>query len=205
MNTKSQPHDSVIELLWVTPADLHPNLFNANVLDDDLYQKAIASIETYGFVDPVTVRVVNDQYEIIDGEHRVRAARKLKLKLVPVIVLVCDDDTAQQLSLVLNELHGRPDPAKLSRLLQGLAERHPVDELLKTLPFAREQFMAVVRLPGAPIATAVAELTRWVERMYRLPRTAADTLDEALTQAKEYEEVDDDWRALEAIAKRYIE
>lgn len=206
MAGRSQPHGSVIELLWATPAELHPNLYNTNILDDDLYAKAVASIDTYGFIDPITVRLVDDRYEIIDGEHRARAARDLRLKQVPIIVVDVDDDTAQQLSLVLNELRGRPDPAKLQRVLQGLAERHSVEELLRTMPFTREQFLATTSVAGLPVPDdRKPDLARWVERMYRLPRTAADTLDAALTKAKEYEEITEDWRALDAIATAYLD
>lgn len=203
MNDMSQPPDTEIEVLWVSPDQLHPNAWNPNQLDDDLYDKAVASIQEYGFVDPVTARHNNDGFEIIDGEHRVRAAKQLNLENIPVILLDVDDDVAQQLTLVLNELHGRPDQQKLSRLLRSLAERHTIDSLLATLPFAREQFLAAsIREPK--ILPAQVELSRWVERMYRLPRTAADTLDAALAKAKEFEEIGDDWQALEAIATEYL-
>lgn len=206
MTARSQPPGTAIELLWVPPADLYPNLWNPNVLDADLYEKAVASIDTYGFVDPVTVRTVNDRYEIIDGENRVRAAKDLHLKLIPVIILDVDDDTAQQLTLVLNELHGRPDQARLQRVLAGLAERHTVESLVRTLPFAREQFIAAVGLDAPVRLTAPnGETFRWVERMYRLPRVAAEVLDAALAKAKAYEEFSDDWQALQAIAQRYLE
>lgn len=207
MTARSQPHGTVIELLWVPPAELRPNNYNPNVLDDDLYDKTVESIRKFNFVDPVTVRVVEDgRYEIIDGEHRVRAARQLNLRLIPVIILGdVDDDTAQQLTLILNELHGRPDRARLGRILQGLAERHPMEELLLAMPYAREQFLATLPTPSLPAAPPNPDATRWVERMYRLPRAAADTLDAAMVRAKEYEEVSDDWRALEVLAQTYLE
>lgn len=206
MSVPSRPRATGIELLWVPPDELHPNAWNPNVLDADLYDKAVASIQTYGFVDPITVRVIDDHYEVIDGEHRVKAARQLGLRLVPVVIVDVDDDVAQQLTLVLNELHGHPDQSKLTRVLQGLAERHSIESLLETLPFTREQFMASIPHPTdlsvGPIPT---EVTRWVERMYRLPRSAADTLDAALIRAREYEEVTEDWQALEAIAQAYLD
>jgi hypothetical protein len=194
-----------VTFVWLPPDELVPNLYNPNVLDDDLYAKAVASIERYGFVDPVTAREVEGVYVIIDGEHRVRAAKELELALVPVIVVVCSDDDAEQLTLVLNELRGRPDRAKLQSILTGLAERHPIADLMATLPYAREQFMAISAPPPIVPPVAGEPAVRWVERMYRLPRPAADTLDAALAQAKQYEEVTDDWRALEALARRYLE
>ena len=203
MKDMSQRPDIAIDVHWVSPNELHPNPWNPNQLDADLYEKAVASIQEYGFVDPVTARQNATGYEIIDGEHRVRAAKQLNLRTVPVIVLDVDDDTAQQLTLVLNELHGRPDQQKLSRLLRSLAERHSIDSLLATLPFAREQFLAA-STHEPKILPAQIELSKWVERMYRLPRTAADTLDAALSKAKEFEEVSDDWQALEAIAAEYL-
>jgi ParB/RepB/Spo0J family partition protein len=64
---------SIIQL----PLDwLTPNPWNPNQMDDEQYGKALNSIREFGFVDPVTVRELgNDTYQIIDGEHRWRAAQ----------------------------------------------------------------------------------------------------------------------------------
>lgn len=200
----SLPRGIANELLWVDPAELIRNDYNINVLPPEDYAKLKAAIEQYGFVDPVTVRPYLRQgtYEIIDGEHRAKAATELKLKLIPIIVVEADDDTAEKLSLIFNELHGSPDAEKLRDTLARMAKRTPVEQLMQTLPFAREQFLDAMPPPRA-IADPGQPVVRWVERMYRLPRTAADTLDAALAMAKE--DVQEDWQALEAIAQAYLD
>ncbi|KEI11532.1 ParB/RepB/Spo0J family partition protein, partial [Clostridium novyi] len=54
------------------------------------------SIKTYGIIQPLSVRKLQDnKYELIAGERRFRAATKIGLKEVPVIVInICDKDSA---------------------------------------------------------------------------------------------------------------
>jgi len=56
-------------------------------MDQAMYAKAIASIREFGFVDPITVRTVDGRYQIIDGEHRWRAAKDEGITTVPIVDL----------------------------------------------------------------------------------------------------------------------
>ena len=67
-------------------------------------QDLVDSISENGILQPLTVRLLSDNsYELIAGERRLRAAKKLKLKKVPVYVIdVQDDDEMLKLALIEN-------------------------------------------------------------------------------------------------------
>lgn len=201
----------------VRPAELHPNPWNPNVMAQEEYDKALESIERFGFVDPVTVRErETGGFEIIDGENRWRAATERRLPIIPIIVLDVNDDDAKALTIVLNELRGKPDQTRLAELVADLASRRPVMELERILPFKRSQLAQMVaarreaidwdRLQAPqPVAPADGAKTRWVERVFRLPADAAAVVDDAIASASSGDGEDiPSWRALELIAADYL-
>ncbi len=62
-----------------------------------------ASIETYGIIQPLTVRKMGyDKYQLISGERRFRAAQMAGLTEVPVFVRIADDQAMLEMALVEN-------------------------------------------------------------------------------------------------------
>lgn len=199
------------DLIYLAPSDLRPNPWNPNRMDPEMYEKEIASIRAFGFVDPITVREQGG-FEIIDGEHRWKAAIDEGLDEVPVVNLgVVADDVAKQLTIVLNETRGQSDPRRLGDLLRDLASRNTMDGLLQTLPYTRESFSRLTGLSTIdwssitpPQRPAAERPSAWVERTYRMPKEAAEVIDRALARIRD-EEVDiPDWKALELIAADFL-
>ena len=61
------------------------------------------SIKENGILQPLTVRkILASRYELIAGERRLRAAIKAGLKMVPCIVLSCDDEQSAVFALLEN-------------------------------------------------------------------------------------------------------
>lgn len=60
------------------------------------------SISKHGVLQPLLVRQVQNGYELIAGERRLRAASEAGIKEVPVIVVQADDSSSLQLALVEN-------------------------------------------------------------------------------------------------------
>lgn len=113
---------------------VEPNEWNYNRQSDFVFEREVRSLERYGMIDPILVRKHGDFYQIIDGEHRWRAACYLKHKTIPVYDLgEVGDDVAQQLTVVMNEVKGRPDYIMLGRLLQELEDDSKLDRSL--VPF----------------------------------------------------------------------
>ena len=128
-----------IKVIERYPIDrIKPNPWNPNRMEDWQIEKLKESIKRFGFVDPVLVRPSSDpdaDYEIIDGEHRWRAAKEMKLKEIPVVIIEdVDNKEAQVLTVVSNELKGTADPA----ILFDIVVETQNDPLFDLLPFPDE-------------------------------------------------------------------
>ncbi len=60
------------------------------------------SIREHGVLQPLLVRPVEDHYELIAGERRLRAAQSAELRDVPVIIMEVSDREALELALIEN-------------------------------------------------------------------------------------------------------
>lgn len=191
----------------VPVTDIHPNAWNPNRQDDFMYAKELASIRAFGFVSPLIVRAIDGLYEIIDGEHRWKAAKELGMKEVPVWSLgAVDDETAKQLTIILNETKGRAQPDLLKPLLEDLLESRTADELLAVLPYTPEQFAGLTdSFDWSDIEfERPAREEKWVLKTFRMPKDAADVLDAALSKVGETENELTDWQRLELIAADFL-
>lgn len=190
---------------------LFPNPWNVNEMTVEMFQKEKRSISRYGFVDPLLVRPhpwEKDCYQIIDGEHRFRGGSELGMVDFPVDIIDVDDETAQELSIVLNETRGVANQGKLAALVRSLAEKRDPDQLQKVLPFTRRRFEEMVsdeqKLDFESLKERSKALGRentgWVERVFRMPADSAVVIDDALKRIMAAERIEDEWRALEFMA-----
>ena len=97
INSENTTHISM-ELIF--PNKNQPRNFFSNKGMEDL----IESIRENGIIQPLTVRHSNrGTYELISGERRFRAAKKLKLSSVPVYIMeVTNDNDMLKLALIEN-------------------------------------------------------------------------------------------------------
>ena len=80
-----------------------PNIYQPRIKFDDKSIKELAnSIKSHGIIQPIIVRKIENSYEIVDGERRYKAAKKIDLDEVPCIVLDIDDREAAELILMEN-------------------------------------------------------------------------------------------------------
>ena len=80
-----------------------PNKYQPRKTFDDSSLESLAnSIKTYGIINPILVRKKEDKYEIIAGERRFRAAKKIGLNEVPVIIKNTDEQQTAELALIEN-------------------------------------------------------------------------------------------------------
>ena len=95
------------DLVTQLPPDrLHRGRFQPrNPVDDAALDELTASIRELGILEPLIVRPLagkTDDYEILAGDRRWRAAQKAGMDRVPVIVHDVDDRTATAIALVEN-------------------------------------------------------------------------------------------------------
>ncbi|MFC4812621.1 nucleoid occlusion protein [Paenibacillus sp. GCM10023250] len=72
------------------------------VFDDDRIDELSQTIRTHGIIQPIVVRVRNGRYEIIAGERRYRAVKKLGLDTIPAIIREFNDSQAASIALIEN-------------------------------------------------------------------------------------------------------
>lgn len=169
-------------------AELHPNPWNPNKMDTRTFAAEKESIGKFGFVDPVTVRrhpELPGQYQVIDGEHRVRAASDLGIGAVPIVVLDLADTEAKKLTVVLNETRGSADTLDLAQLLVDIGADDA--NLREALPYSQEQLdtllaMANVDLPDyspGGLADGDEGDEPWQTLLVRVPSDVAALFEQA--------------------------
>jgi ParB family chromosome partitioning protein len=79
------------------------------------------SIRVHGFVQPLIVRKAGDRYEIVAGERRWRAAQRLGLARVPVLVKHVSDDKLLEVSLIENIQRENLNPIEEAKAYDRLA------------------------------------------------------------------------------------
>lgn len=126
----------------VDPTLLVPNPWNSNVVSPDNEAKLDASIKRFGMFKPIVVREMQDgSFQILGGEHRVDAAKRLGAKKVPVVNLGdIDDDKAKEISLVDNGRYGTDDALQLAELLEGLDN---TEELVSFMPYSEADLASI--------------------------------------------------------------
>ena len=99
-NNDSEQEDNNIPLKSIIP---NPNQPRQNFSLEDM-EALIKSISEKGIIQPLAVRKINNnQFELISGERRLRAATKLKLKTIPVhIINIKNNVDSMELALIEN-------------------------------------------------------------------------------------------------------
>ncbi len=121
MNTAPSP--IAIEILAID--ELKPDPANPRHIPQAELEALTRSIEEFGLIDPIIAR--KEDRTVIGGHQRLLAARKLGLKIVPVIFLDISKERAQLLNVALNKISGDFDQELLTRLLADLSETPDLD------------------------------------------------------------------------------
>ncbi|SHH99040.1 nucleoid occlusion protein [Clostridium grantii] len=81
-----------------------PNAYQPRkIFNEDTIEELAQSIRTYGIIQPLSVRKVKDNmFELVAGERRFRAAKKLGLIDVPAIIIDITDKQSAAIALLEN-------------------------------------------------------------------------------------------------------
>lgn len=132
--------------LKIVPIEkVRANPWNPNKQSDFIFEKERESIREHGFIDPILVRGKGPGYEVIDGEHRLKAAIAEGFKEIPVNDLgKVSDDIAKKLTIITNETRGKSDPTLLQTLLKELEKDVGIEDLIKSLPMQQVEIEAML-------------------------------------------------------------
>jgi ParB family chromosome partitioning protein len=114
-----------------------------------------ASIRERGIIQPIlarTVRGAMDQFEIVAGERRWRAAQRAGLHDVPIIVLEVDDRQALELAIIENVQRADLNALEEAGGYQALADefKYSQDEIAKIVGKSRSHVTNTLRLMRLP-------------------------------------------------------
>ncbi|EJL29054.1 nucleoid occlusion protein [Brevibacillus sp. BC25] len=91
------------EIKQIPVEDIVPNPYQPRtVFDDEKIDELCQTIRTHGLIQPIVVRVRDGRYELIAGERRLRATRKLGMERIPAIVKEFNDSQTASIALIEN-------------------------------------------------------------------------------------------------------
>ena len=138
----------------VPVASVHPNPFQPRreFREEELADLA-ASIRENGLLQPIVVRQLGgEQYELVMGERRWRAAQAVGRELIPAIVRETRDDAMLRDALLENihraNLNPLEEAAAYQQLLEEFGATH--EELARRIGRSRPQISNTIRLLNLP-------------------------------------------------------
>ena len=91
------------EVKHISVKDIVPSPYQPRtVFDEERIDELSQTIKTHGVIQPIVVRVRNGKFEIIAGERRWRAVKKLGLDTIPAIIREFNDSQAASIALIEN-------------------------------------------------------------------------------------------------------
>lgn len=133
----------------ITPNERQPR----TVFDEDALQELVHSIKEFGLLQPIVVRPHGDDYELIMGERRWRAAAKAGLTHIPAIVRESDDPSMLRDALLENIHRVQLNPLEEGAAYQQLLEEFDVtqEELAQRIGRSRPTITNTIRLLSLPV------------------------------------------------------
>jgi len=119
--------------------------------EEDSLTELADSIREHGVLQPVLVRPVGGQYELIAGERRWRASRMAQRDTLPAIVVEFDDETALEVSIIENlqreDVSPLEEAAMFSKMMElGYSVRQLAQKIGKDKGYVENR----MRLADAP-------------------------------------------------------
>ncbi|MBN2716326.1 MAG: ParB/RepB/Spo0J family partition protein [Deltaproteobacteria bacterium] len=158
-NTDSAPREYIkCPINRVKPDPDQPRRnFNKEALDD-----LVVSIREQGIIQPLIVRRVGDNYELIAGERRWRAAQMAGLKEVPLVIKDVTELQAFEMALVENIQREDLNPIEEAEAINRLLSEHNYTQaqLSERIGRNRSTISNSLRLLGLPLEVKEMVLNR---------------------------------------------
>ena len=115
-------------------------------------EELMASIKAKGVLEPILVRPKNDRYEIIAGERRYVASKRVGLKEIPAIEMIVKDSEAMELALIENLQRKDLDVFEEADGLNALVEIYGYNhaQLAEKIGKARSTITEIVNVARIP-------------------------------------------------------
>ena len=137
-----------IEIVRIKPNPQQPRIqFDETALDE-----LADSIRERGVLQPILLRPVDDDFMIIAGERRWRAAQRARLHTIPAIIREIDESTTAELALIENIQRQDLNPLEEAEAYRQLIERHghTQDDVGRIVHKSRSHVANLLRLLDLP-------------------------------------------------------
>lgn len=154
------------ELKEVELAKIRPNRLNPRLdINIGRLNELAESIRQVGLLEPIVVRPVGEEYEVVVGERRYRASQQAALQRIPVVVREFSDEQVITLNLIENiqreDLSAVEKGNCCKHLLEKYPDKYPSKEVIgKKVGVSADTVSNWLKLTEAP-----AEIQRIVAPM----------------------------------------
>ncbi len=158
-----KPQPPLPEVPPVAPGPSGPSNVAIGLIDSNPYQprrdfdtgqidSLSESLREHGLLQPVVVRKVDDRYQLIAGERRLRAAARAGWTEVPTRLVEADDRTTAELAIVENLQRKDLNPLEKAASFQRYLETYgsTQEELASRLKLDRSTIANLIRLLELP-------------------------------------------------------
>ena len=121
--------------------------------DENALEELSDSIKQNGILQPLLVRKVGQNYQIVAGERRYQAAKKAGLKELPVVIKDISDEDVFKLALIENLQRSDLTPIEEARGYRQLIDENGLtqEQLGKALSKSRSAITNTLRLLDLPV------------------------------------------------------
>ncbi|MBC8436590.1 MAG: ParB/RepB/Spo0J family partition protein [Candidatus Omnitrophica bacterium] len=150
---KAQVAGQEIKIINVQTERIKPNPFQPREdFESQGLEELAQSIKEKGVIQPLLVRRKGDDYELIAGERRWRAANLLNMKEVPILVKDVEDRESLELALIENIQRQDLNPIEEAHAYQYLIEKFNLtqERIGQVLGKARVSITNILRLLKLP-------------------------------------------------------
>lgn len=129
LNAMLQETEAKVEYLPL--ALIRPNPYQPRIhFSDEALDELARSIQTYGVIQPIVVRRVDDMYELVAGERRLRAAQRANIERIPALIRTLSDAESMEIALLENLQREQ---------LSSIEEAKAYDRLIHSLQLSQQQ------------------------------------------------------------------
>ena len=168
--------------------DLREAPWNSNSMDEAMLSRLERSIRRFGLVGVLVVRRLPDgAYEVLGGNQRLGALRRLGWATAPCTVVVLDDSESRLLSQALNRIAGEDDLGLRAHMIRDVLNRVTREQVLALLPETSESLNPLASMGQETIASHLAawqkaQEARLKHLQFQLTSAQLEVVEEALAQ-----------------------
>lgn len=145
-----EPGEGVVE---IEVSRIVPNRYQPRrEFDEEKLEELAESIRSHGLVQPVVVRKVGEQFELVAGERRWRAAARAGLERIPAVVREMSDSELLEVALVENLQREDLNPIEEAEAYRRLMDEFGLsqEEVARRVGKSRSQVANTLRLLHLP-------------------------------------------------------